>query len=88
LEQLTGAKKAVPTQPQPELPSSAPAAQPKNPLKRSDSRGEYTQSPVKKLDAIMKTELLADKSDEEIKLVCNLYIKFLKYIFLVNFYYF
>lgn len=68
LEQLTGAKKTVPTQPQTELPS-APAALPKNPLKRSDSRGEYTQSPVKKLDAIMKTELLADKSDEEIKLV-------------------
>jgi len=47
---------------------STPAAYPKK-IEQLESRGQYMQSEAKKLSAIMKIELLADKSAEEIQLV-------------------
>ena len=64
LEQLTTAKAQKPSEAKTGF--STPAANPKNTV---ESRGEYSQSPIKKLGDIMKTELLADKTEEEIKMV-------------------
>lgn len=51
---------------------STPAAYPKK-IEQLESRGQYMQSEIKKLSAIMKTELLTDKSAEEIQLVSTIF---------------
>jgi hypothetical protein len=74
LESLTSKSKKPEGTPEPASSGfSTPAAYPKK-IEQLESRGQYMQSETKKLSAIMKTELLADKSAEEIKLVSQFFI--------------
>lgn len=63
---------------------STPAAYPKK-IEQMESRGQYMQSETKKLSAIMKTELVADKSTDEIIMVSTVttFLYFLFHFFLI-----
>lgn len=80
LEQLTTGSKAVPSKTQTSTGSSgfstaSPYSKKSDIQEQQDSKGRFMQSKTKLLSGIMKTELLADKSFEEIQQIWHEYFK-------------